>query len=453
MNRRNNNPQRLQLLLIISQFVLLAIPFVLYYQIPVLYVSLITDDQFGEWATFAAYGLSSLLLSACFFRYERTRARMWFGLRALIAFLIAMEEISWGQRILGLETPELLLSYNFQGEIGFQNIRAISPDSLTYFVVAAAVFLYAMLPIAYKELAVVRRIIDWTGVPIANLTLIPILVGTSYFLVVSDLVKSDELGEYFLSLSILFLAAGWLSETWEGRPSAPILSLFVLSIILVAAAGLSAVLGRQGALIRRWHTTADRMVYQGDSEPALQIMQHVDRNPEYHRPTTPLILARALRAEGEADQATALLLSTAETLQAALSSNFQTSLGILLASVYQEQGETERAKNIRLAILDRLRRDVQSIHSETDEFAQKLLEVSEIQRALNLKGEAMQSLLRASRATRRASIINKIEWNLGALAGQCEQNLGKDGERRIPIDQLREYHNPDWVEFCDKVSQ
>ena len=48
--------------------------------------------------------------------------RRFFAAFAVVLFLVAMEEISWGQRLLGYETPEALREINGQGETTLHNI-------------------------------------------------------------------------------------------------------------------------------------------------------------------------------------------------------------------------------------------------------------------------------------------------------------------------------------------
>jgi hypothetical protein len=47
-----------------------------------------------------------------------------YGILAIGMFLIAMEEISWGQRQLGLSTPLLVEAVNHKNEINFHNMSA-----------------------------------------------------------------------------------------------------------------------------------------------------------------------------------------------------------------------------------------------------------------------------------------------------------------------------------------
>jgi hypothetical protein len=59
-----------------------------------------------------------------------------FLLLAIGAFLVAGEEISWGQRIFGVETPEELEALNRQGEIGAHNISSVEFAFIVAFMLA-----------------------------------------------------------------------------------------------------------------------------------------------------------------------------------------------------------------------------------------------------------------------------------------------------------------------------
>lgn len=56
-----------------------------------------------------------------------------FILLALFFFFVAMEEISWGQRLLGIETPSWMAEQNLQGETNLHNLEFIDLDSLYRF--------------------------------------------------------------------------------------------------------------------------------------------------------------------------------------------------------------------------------------------------------------------------------------------------------------------------------
>jgi hypothetical protein len=89
-----------------------------------LYDFLSLEDHFIEYATAVTLAVCGLFLIAA--AYKKINKNFWLK-AALYAggviFLIgAMEEISWGQRIFGVDTPEYLLEINDQNELNFHNI-------------------------------------------------------------------------------------------------------------------------------------------------------------------------------------------------------------------------------------------------------------------------------------------------------------------------------------------
>jgi hypothetical protein len=86
------------------------------------------EDRLLEWSQFVGYAVGAGFAAAAavlFFRRGRTSLALWFALIALGCFFIAGEEISWGQRILGIETPESVAEVNRQDEISVHNIGSI----------------------------------------------------------------------------------------------------------------------------------------------------------------------------------------------------------------------------------------------------------------------------------------------------------------------------------------
>ena len=63
---------------------------------------------------------------------------------ALVLVVIAMEEISWGQRLFGFATPETLAELNWQSEFNFHNVQTDLSETAYYF--GAGVFLI-LLPL------------------------------------------------------------------------------------------------------------------------------------------------------------------------------------------------------------------------------------------------------------------------------------------------------------------
>jgi hypothetical protein len=89
----------------------------------------ITDeDSVLEWIEFLA--LASLVVgtawvAALLYRRRAHGLTILFGSMAIAAFVVAGEEISWGQRLLGIVTPSALEGINEQGETNIHNIGLV----------------------------------------------------------------------------------------------------------------------------------------------------------------------------------------------------------------------------------------------------------------------------------------------------------------------------------------
>jgi hypothetical protein len=103
-----------------------------------LYASALLDDTTFTWLIeeerpIELLGAGALAVSAlfCVLAWRRAAPRPRFArfslliLAALLAFG-AGEEVSWGQRIIGIETPELLKQTNYQQELNLHNMNAFT---------------------------------------------------------------------------------------------------------------------------------------------------------------------------------------------------------------------------------------------------------------------------------------------------------------------------------------
>lgn len=89
---------------------------------------LLAEDSLIEWATALAILATAAFATVLGRRLWRdgTRAQaVVYLLLAVAAVLAAGEEISWGQRVLGIETPASIREENQQGELTFHNLDAV----------------------------------------------------------------------------------------------------------------------------------------------------------------------------------------------------------------------------------------------------------------------------------------------------------------------------------------
>jgi len=120
------------------------------------------EDSWIEWLTVAAFGSASVAFALV--GMKRGWRDGWFawGL-ALFCFLVAGEELSWGQRLVGFVPPEVFLQKNYQEEANFHNIfnKEMGPKWMLVFVLAGWGLLLPVLRRAGAEKLLERwRVIE-----------------------------------------------------------------------------------------------------------------------------------------------------------------------------------------------------------------------------------------------------------------------------------------------------
>ena len=83
----------------------------------------VQEDQALEWSTVWAFVAASVIYVLVARQLRTAGKPIWLAL-ALVAFclLVALEEISWGQRLFGYQPPVYFLEYNYQQEFNFHNV-------------------------------------------------------------------------------------------------------------------------------------------------------------------------------------------------------------------------------------------------------------------------------------------------------------------------------------------
>jgi len=90
-----------------------------------------------------------------------------FNIMLIVFFIICGgEEISWGQRIIGMETPEFVKSVNVQNEINIHNIGSISLFSNLFFLGMVTFFLF--IPFFMRKYSQVENVLYFFRFPVSN---------------------------------------------------------------------------------------------------------------------------------------------------------------------------------------------------------------------------------------------------------------------------------------------
>jgi hypothetical protein len=181
--------------LVLILLILLVAFALFYFNYPSLDIYL-EEDGLVEWLTVAGLLAGFFLCLYRFFKLFR-RKNWWFLLvnlvLGLLLFTAAGEEISWGQRILGIKSSEYFLKHNAQGETNIHNlvVNGVKINKLVFSTILIAVLgIYlVVLPLLYRFNNAVKKYINNSGVPVPRLYQV-----ISFLLVfaISGLLKHDR---------------------------------------------------------------------------------------------------------------------------------------------------------------------------------------------------------------------------------------------------------------------
>ncbi len=161
---------------------------------------LVVEDGPLEWST--VFGL--LALSAlCLYRgitLRPFRERLFTGmtlLYAVIFFCGAGEELSWGQRILNIESSEFFLEHNAQGETNLHNL-VVGETKLNKLIFAKgmalvfAIYLFVITPL-YNRKPAFRELVDRFAIPIPYWRQVAAIIAM--LIITQGLTDSSKKGE------------------------------------------------------------------------------------------------------------------------------------------------------------------------------------------------------------------------------------------------------------------
>jgi tetratricopeptide (TPR) repeat protein len=151
---------------------------------PAIYVQLTYEDMYGEWMQtwlFAAVCIMAIPLARLRWAY-----RWFFVLLGLAAFYTVMEEISWGQRLLQIDSPAFFARNNVQGEINLHNFftgpeSTLLKDVVEYTLASSLVVYGLFYPVLLRYGWGVAHWLNRLGVVPPPLYLWMFFVGAAFF--------------------------------------------------------------------------------------------------------------------------------------------------------------------------------------------------------------------------------------------------------------------------------
>ena len=210
---------------------------------PDFYYFSIQEDEYLEWSSFWAFLLAAVAFLRRSNTYRHTTLTFpWFLYgAALFCFVVAMEEISWGQRIFGYRPPVYFLEHNFQQEFNFHNVVDTSYRKFALTLVIAGYGI--ILPVA-KMLRPLNKWFARIGIVAPSVALLPAFIGTFLLYTTYPWSHSGEWVELMLGLSFLFSAVLMPLDYGIGSQSIKIdaarsASVTAFAFVAVAVLGLA----------------------------------------------------------------------------------------------------------------------------------------------------------------------------------------------------------------------
>jgi hypothetical protein len=206
---------------------------------PGLYYGSVSEDAVLEWITFWSLALASVVFFIAAARQRRDGRFPWFliGL-GLFCFLFAMEEISWGQRLLGYQPPEYFLAENYQQELTLHNLSGRAFRNALFRATIAGYGVLLPLSTFVKPLA---RLLDRIGVVPPPLGLAPAFIAMLVLHLVYPWRFTGEIIEAALGLALMISALSNY-HAFAGHATRPMVASLALAsvtvVVLAAGSGL-----------------------------------------------------------------------------------------------------------------------------------------------------------------------------------------------------------------------
>ena len=208
------------------------------------FANLGAEDGIMESAGALSFLAASVVFFTLFLRLRKRKADVpqdlgawwWYLILAALFLFITGEEISWGQRIFGWETPEWMAENNVQEETTIHNLEIFNAHTKDHELKPFWQSLLTMnrlfslfwlswcllLPLAvHFDLPLVRRITGWFRVPIPDVfhgcLFFTAYATTKLFVVINDpeervLAQTDEIKESFFAIFFLLVSLYFLKR-------------------------------------------------------------------------------------------------------------------------------------------------------------------------------------------------------------------------------------------------
>lgn len=207
----------------------------------------VQEDEWLEWATVWSFLAGTLFFARAAAAQARARPIPWFlaGL-ALFCLWVAMEEISWGQRLVGYRPPAYFLEHNYQQEFNLHNVLEKDLRKLGLKVVLLG---YGVLLPLLTLHSATHRLLRRLAIEAPPLELLPAFLATYAVYEVYPLRFSGEIVEAMMGLGFaisgLAIRHGLVADGSAVTPVAVPPRSIAITAAAIAALGLANTLHTQ----------------------------------------------------------------------------------------------------------------------------------------------------------------------------------------------------------------
>ncbi|MDD4190315.1 MAG: hypothetical protein PHI28_03230 [Mangrovibacterium sp.] len=187
----------------------------------------VEEDGFVENLTALFLFLCSVVSLFRFFEYRKMKKPLWVFTSltlAVLFFFAAGEEISWGQRILGIESSDFFLEHNKQAETNLHNM-VVKGKNLNKLLFAAPIFVILTFYFVFLRALVVRvpfiqKLVYRFRVPLPRIQHVIVIAVVTVMVLLIGLKKEAELHElsFAFIFFLIFLNPVYVNENPDGNP-------------------------------------------------------------------------------------------------------------------------------------------------------------------------------------------------------------------------------------------
>ncbi len=216
---------------------------------PMAYIWATYEDLFGEWTQFWLFVVT--LIFSVRLLFTKTRYRRTFALLAMCCLYVAMEEISWGQRLFDYSSPAFFKEHNLQGETNVHNFltgpfSTTLKAALTYVLVAGLATYGILYPVLLRFRWRIAVWFDARGLASPPLAVCPFFAGAALFEAGPFRFNEAEVAEVMVGFAVAIMAVHYAfackrklppldTSTWDSEARSRLAVRLIVTTFLVVS--------------------------------------------------------------------------------------------------------------------------------------------------------------------------------------------------------------------------